>query len=72
MNSFKRRRVVDSRDHEIHNLWCSGMSLRQIAAGKGCALSAIAVRVSRHRDRFQLQNDESCREEHPSDAVPVP
>ena len=48
MNAFKRRREVDCRDHEIHDLWRSGLSLREIAKERGRALSAIAVRVSRH------------------------
>lgn len=73
MNSFMRRRAVDCRDHEIHNLWAGGRSLREISKDKGCALSAIAVRVSRHRDRFQLLEGNPCGVEHPaSDAVPVP
>ena len=33
---------------------------------RSCALSAIAVRVSRHRDRFQLQGDQSCHVAHPA------
>ena len=66
MNSYLRRKVVDSKDHEIHNLWCGGLSLREIAKERGRALSAIAVRVSRHRDRFGLRDDESCRVDHPS------
>ena len=73
MNSYMRRRVVDCRDHEIHNQWAGGLSLREIAKEKGCALTAITVRVSRHRDRFQLLRGDPCGVEHPaSQAVAMP
>ena len=66
LNTYKRRRMVDCLDHEVYGLWCSGVSLREIASGRGVALSAIAVRVSRHRDRFQLGRDGPCGVQHPA------